>query len=53
MKKNYLTKEERSLLTLSSDLKEIMVGLILADLNAHKQIASVNARLQFSQGMGT
>lgn len=51
MKKNYLTKAERSLLTLSSDLKEILVGLILGDLFIHKQKTSVNVRLEFTQGM--
>lgn len=50
MKKNYLTKKERTLFTLSSDLKEILIGLLLGDLFIHKQKTSVNVRLEFTQG---
>jgi hypothetical protein len=51
MKKNYLTKAERSLFTLSSDLKEILIGLILGDLFINKQKTYINARLEFHQGV--
>jgi hypothetical protein len=51
MKKNYLTKKERSQFTLSSDLKEILIGLLLGDLFIHKQKTSVNKRLEFTQGI--
>lgn len=50
MQKNDLTNKERSLFTLSSDLKEIMVGLILGDLFIQKQKTSKNVRLEFTQG---
>lgn len=50
MKKNYLTKAERSLFTLSSDLKEILIGLILGDLFIEKPKACINVRLVFKQG---
>lgn len=50
MKKNYLTKAQRLQFVLSTELKEILVGLFLGDLYAQKQKASANARLEFGQG---
>lgn len=50
MKKSYLTKAERLQFTLSTQLKEILIGLLLGDLCAHVQEKSVNARLHFAQG---
>ncbi len=49
MKKNYLTKLERLSFTLSSELKDILIGLLLGDLYIHKQ--KTNARLEFTQGI--
>ena len=46
-----MTKEERSLFSLSDDLKAILVGLLLGDLYARKQKRNVNARLCFEQGL--
>jgi len=46
-----LTKEEKAALSLSKELKEILVGLLLGDLHVEKQKTSVNARLKFSQGV--
>jgi hypothetical protein len=51
MKKNYITKAERAQFTLSSDLKDILIGLLLGDLYNHKQKTSINARLEFTQGI--
>ena len=51
MKKNYLTKIERLSFTLSSELKDILIGLLLGDLYIHKQKTSVNTRLEFTQGV--
>lgn len=51
MKKNYLTKLERSQFTLSSQLKEILIGLLLGDLSLEKNQASVNVRMKFEQGL--
>ena len=39
-----MTKEERSLFSLSDDLKAILVGLLLGDLYARKQKRNVNGR---------
>ncbi len=46
-----MTKEERSLFSLSADLKNILVGLLLGDLYARKQKRNVNAWLCFEQGL--
>ena len=51
VKQQRLTKAERSLFTLSSDLKEILIGLILGDLFIEKQKACINVRLVFKQGV--
>jgi len=51
MKTNYLTKLERSQFTLSSQLKEILIGLLLGDLSLEKNQASVNVRMKFEQGL--
>src|SRR5271154_1925123 len=54
MKKNltkFMTKAERSLFSLSADLKAILVGSLLGDLNARKHGRSVNAKLCFEQGL--
>ena len=44
-----LSKAERQQITLPENLKEILVGLLLADLYACKQ--AVNVHLQFGQGI--
>lgn len=49
MKKNYLTKAERLQFTLSAELREISIGLLLGDLYSQKQ--NVNVRFKFSQGI--
>jgi hypothetical protein len=51
MKKQYLTKAERLQFVLSEDLKSILIGLSLGDLYVNKQKRSVNARLEFEQGL--
>lgn len=51
LKSRILTKEERLLFSLSSDIKNILVGLLLGDLHARKQKRSVNAALCFEQGL--
>lgn len=51
MKRNFLTKAERALLILSSQSKEILVGLFLGDLYARKRSLTGNARLEFAQGV--
>jgi len=54
MKTKYLTKAERSLFTLSSDLKSITVGLLLGDLCAQKLTNLTNTGntiLRFEQGL--
>jgi hypothetical protein len=45
----YLTKADRESFTLSTELKEILVGLILGDLNILKGKNSTNAGLRFEQ----
>nr|YP_008082053.1 LAGLIDADG endonuclease family protein [Rhizoctonia solani]AGK45431.1 LAGLIDADG endonuclease family protein [Rhizoctonia solani] len=45
-----LTKEEKAALTLPIELKQILVGLLLGDLNAQKQKDNHNARMRFGQG---
>jgi len=51
LKPKIMSKEERSLFSLSADLKNILVGLLLGDLYARKQKRNVNARLCFEQGL--
>jgi hypothetical protein len=51
LSRKIMTKEERSLFSLSADLKAILVGLLLGDLYARKQKRSVNACLCFEQGL--
>ena len=51
MKKNYLTRSELLQLPLSSDLKNILVGLILGDLHIFKHPKGVNVNLYFEQGV--
>src|ERR1044072_628674 len=42
-----LTKAEKEAISLSPELKDILIGLLLGDLNADKQKAAKNARLRF------
>jgi hypothetical protein len=49
-KSQRLTKAERSKIILSSELKEVLIGLLLGDLHAAKQKKSINVRLDFEQG---
>jgi LAGLIDADG DNA endonuclease family len=51
LKIRQLTKLERSQLVLSKDLKEILTGLLMGDLCAHKRKTGVNARLLVEQGL--
>jgi hypothetical protein len=51
LKLKFLTKAERSMFSLSADLKAILVGLTLGDLNIQKHGRSVNATLRFEQGL--
>lgn len=51
LKARRLTKLERAQFSLSTDLKNILVGLLLGDLCAVKQIKGVNVRLHFEQGI--
>jgi hypothetical protein len=44
-----LTKAEKKAFLLPDELKQIIVGLLLGDLNAQKQ--NLNARLRFGQGV--
>jgi hypothetical protein len=50
MKTNYLTKAERAQFILTTEQKDILVGLILGDLNVRKVKGGVNAKLKFEQG---
>jgi len=50
IKPKRLTAAERSQFTLTDDLKDILVGLILGDLNVKKQTKNSNAILCFEQG---
>src|ERR1700722_17082996 len=45
----HLTKADRESFTLSTELKEILVGLILGDCNILKGKNSTNAGLRFEQ----
>lgn len=51
MKKNYLTKAERLEFILSSNLKQILVGLIIGDLHIQKSKGYVNPVCRFDQGI--
>lgn len=51
LKVGRLTKLERAQFSLSTDLKNILVGLLLGDLCAVKQTKGVNVRLHFEQGL--
>jgi hypothetical protein len=51
LKPKFLTKEERSMFSLTADLKAILVGLTLGDLNIQKHGRSINAKLCFEQGL--
>nr|QWC53661.1 LAGLIDADG homing endonuclease [Rhizoctonia solani] len=51
MKKNYLTRSEVLQLPLSSELKNILVGLTLGDLHIFKHPKGVNTNLYFEQGL--
>jgi len=46
-----LTKAERESFTLSKELKDILVGLLLGDLNILKGEKSINAGLRFEQSI--
>jgi len=50
MKRKYLTKAERAQFILTTEQKDILVGLILGDLYVRKVPGGVNAKLQFTQG---
>lgn len=51
IKSSGLTQKEREEFSLSSDLKGILVGLILGDLHIKKEKRSKNPRLIFFQGI--
>jgi hypothetical protein len=51
MKQNYLTRSELLQLPLSSELRNILVGLILGDLHIFKHPKGVNVNLYFEQGV--
>lgn len=52
MKKNYLTRAERTQFTLTAKLKDILIGLLLGDLHIEKRSkSSLNVRLSFVQGL--
>lgn len=51
LKARRLTNLERAQFSLSTDLKEILVGLLLGDLCAVKQRVKGNTRLHFEQGV--
>jgi hypothetical protein len=51
VKRHNLTKAEQSQFTLSADLKNILVGLILGDLYIQKSKGCVNPTLRFEQGL--
>ena len=50
-KRKRLTDLEKSQFTLSDELKDITIGLLLGDLYAQKQKLGVNTCLAFRQGM--
>nr|YP_008081994.1 LAGLIDADG endonuclease family protein [Rhizoctonia solani]AGK45370.1 LAGLIDADG endonuclease family protein [Rhizoctonia solani] len=49
-KKKYLTKVEKSAFALPQNLKDILVGLILGDIQIEKRVNNANACLRFGQG---
>jgi len=51
IKPRSLTKLEREAFSLPEELKQILVGLMLGDLNAQKQTINSNVRLRFEQGL--
>ncbi len=51
VKPKRLTNLEKSQFTLSYELRQILVGLILGDLNVQKQTKISNVRLRFKQGL--
>jgi hypothetical protein len=51
MKRNNITRAERLQFSLPQNLKDILVGLTLGDVNILKQKTSVNVSLQFWQGI--
>ncbi|ELU37858.1 LAGLIDADG DNA endonuclease family domain-containing protein [Rhizoctonia solani AG-1 IA] len=46
-----LTKEEKEAFSLSQELTDILIGLLLGDLYARKQKLGVNSSLAFRQGI--
>jgi len=50
VKPKRLTAVERSQFTLSGDLQDILVGLIIGDLHVRKHTKNSNAKLRFEQG---
>jgi len=46
-----LTKIEKEAFSLSDELKQILVGLILGDLHVQRQTENSNIRLRFKQGL--
>lgn len=51
LKRKNLSKLERSKFSLSTHLKDILVGLILGDVCIRKQKTGVNVNIQFCQGI--
>jgi len=50
VKARKLTKLEREAFSLPEELRQILVGLILGDLNMQKETINSNVRLRFVQG---
>jgi hypothetical protein len=50
VKPRKLTKKEKEALLVPKELKEILIGLVLGDLNVQKQKNGKNVRLRFGQG---
>jgi hypothetical protein len=50
VKPRKFTKQERASFSLSNELKQILVGLTLGDLNVQKPSINSNVRLRFQQG---
>jgi len=51
VKPNRLTKLEKQQFTIPENLKEILIGLLLGDLNIERPSLNWNARLRFVQGL--
>src|SRR5919206_3878593 len=49
-KRKRLTKLEQNSFVLPNNLKEILIGLLLGDLNSQKRSVNGNSNLQFEQG---